>query len=388
MIKRYARAALVCAAMFAGVFAFAPRADWTASALAVAAVLLIMGVSITPAVRKAALRHRSVTLAGGVVLIAVAVLVLIEGSLVSPQLGTNYIIGAFTALAMAGLLLMQLPQMAANVESAAETRRTLREVGASPRDFRPLSEVQRTLADIVQRKAAFARVAGPWFLAFFAPPLAFANLGFWTRLLEQHGELAPLVVLGAFILFLVAVGALLVAALQWTRCLVTDHERAWFDLSGRDLWQWLWRCLVFLGILRGVGGIEPWLRARLPTTAPLGVEALAWLAVLAVLVLASPMALHLPALALGASGGSLRARIAAFGVVGRKYYVGIAVILAPCLLMTWALEATSALRQAPAIAMTGVLAEMILLFVTVMVAMTYITRVYLKGAASLDAGAF
>jgi hypothetical protein len=387
MIRRYAWAALVCAAMFAGVFALTPRADWTASALAVAAVLLIMGVSITPAVRKAALRHRSMTLAGGVVLIAVAVLVLVEGSLFSPQLGTDYIVAAFTALAMAGLFLMQLPRMAANVESAVETRRTLREVGASPRDFRPLFEVRHTLADIFQRKAAFARVAGPWFLAFFAPPLAFASLGFWTRLLEQHPELAPLVALGAFILLLVAVGALLVAALQWTRCLVTDREPAWFDLSGRDLWQWLWRCLVVVGILRGVGGIEPWLRARLPA-APLAVEALAWLAVLAVLVLASPFALHLPALALGASGGSLRARIGAFGVVGRKYYVGIAVIVAPCLLMAWALEATSALRQGPAIAMTGVLAEMILLFVTVMVAMTYITRVYLKGAASLDAGAF
>ena len=387
MIRRYAWAAVVCAAMFAGVFALTPRADWTASGLTMGAVLLIMGISITPAVRKAAVRHRSETLAGGVVLIAVAILVLVGGSLLSPQLGTDYIVGAFTALAMAGLLLMQLPRMAANMESAVETRRTLREIGASPRDFRPLSEVRRALADIFQRKAAFARVAGPWFLAFFAPPLAFANLGFWTRLLE-HRELAPLVVLAAFILVLVAVGALLVAARQWTRCLVTDHEPAWFDLSGRDLWQWLWRCFVVVAILRGVGGVEPWLRARLSATAPLAVDALAWLALLAVLVLVSPFALHLPALALGASGGSLRARVAAFGVVGRKYYVGIAVILAPCLLMAWALEATAAFRPAPAIAMTGVLAEMILLFVTVMVAMTYVTRVYLKGAASLDAGAF
>src|SRR5271168_2635123 len=109
MIKRYGWPALVCLTGFAGVFALTPRADWTASALAVAAVLLFMGVSVNPAVRKAALRHRSVTLAGGLVLIAVAVLVLVGGTLLLPQFGTDFIVAAFTTLVMGGLLLMQLP---------------------------------------------------------------------------------------------------------------------------------------------------------------------------------------------------------------------------------------------------------------------------------------
>ena len=99
------------------------------------------------------------------------------------------------------------------------------------------------------------------------------------------------------------------------------------------------------------------------------------LCLLAILVLASPFALGLPSTSRGAA-----ARTLAFGLVGRKYYLGSALILTPFFIPFFVIDLLFTEIQDARVATTIAICEVVLMVCLMIVAMTYVTRVYVRGA--------
>ncbi|MGH6957896.1 MAG: hypothetical protein ACREEW_14615, partial [Caulobacteraceae bacterium] len=194
-------------------------------------------------------------------------------------------------------------------------------------------------------------------------------------------ELAEVWLLGLLIFLIVEIGLALVAAIQWTRFVATEREPSWRDFPGKALWGWFWRWIILGVIFRATDGIEAWLKSQMAGAATWQAQGVDGLIVFAALVLASPFALGLPTVALGLTGRGAESRIRAIRVAGRKYYLGAAIILAPSFLLIWLLNLVP-VRSAPwgLLAVVGI-SEVFVLVATVLISLTYVTQVYLKGQA-------
>jgi hypothetical protein len=286
---------------------------------------------------------------------------------------------------LAGPAVAYLPFMARRMNQAwARIDEDRKAPPAPPPRFSPAGDVAEALYLLVRERLAAAKAVGPWFLLFCLLPLAFVDVAFWKDLTHRELTLALIALLGFLTAFLCLP---LIAAIQWARFLATGREPRLMDVPLGAIWGFLWR-LFFAGvILRAINGAEPWLKAHLPSALPWMVSGLSELFSLLVLVLASPWAMVFVAVAVGAKDKSTATALRAARGVGRRFYLGMLLILAPVILLSWLTETGSKTSDVTVADWVTFFGWSLAVFLTMIVATTYLTRIYLRNPANTGAPA-
>ncbi|MCI3135445.1 hypothetical protein [Phenylobacterium aquaticum] len=370
----------VIAATVAAMMAFSPPGDRAEMASLFGLVLAVVSLQSIPAFRRFVLRHVRWTVAIGISAIVLGLLCFVVP--LTRSVGDSDVevsVWAFILLLLGGVLTILMPSTMRRME--ANTAIWNAKGGPKPAadGFDPVAEVTGILADLWGRKAAVARVVGPWLLLMIAIPLLLVLGGDWKALGAQRHELALAILLGFGALIVVEVALLFVAGIQWTRFTATKREPRLTAFPGKALWGWTWRWFIFGGLFQTFDRIEPWLKAHLPGATPWQLDSLQSLIGLVALVLASPFALSLPAIALNASEKGAMAWALAFRAVGRKFHIGAALILTPFALGSWLLDTAYDHFKGPVVAGVTLVAHGTLFLGTALVGLTYLTRVYLRG---------
>ncbi|HEX3887681.1 MAG TPA: hypothetical protein VHW05_09305 [Phenylobacterium sp.] len=243
----------------------------------------------------------------------------------------------------------------------------------------PLARVRGDVAAafhlLLDERGTVGWIAGPWFLIFCALPLAFLDVGLLTRLSHQY----PLVALVLLILLLIAWGALpLIASIQWARHIATGQRPKLFEVPIGPLWGFLWRLFLAGVVLRAVSAAEPWLQSQLPGAQPWLVSGLSGLFSLLLLVVVSPWAMVLVAVALGSEDRSTYSALRAARGTGHGFYLGMLLILAPITLLWWLVGLAPAAQGQGLGAWLGYFVSALAVFLTLIVATTYLTGLYLR----------
>jgi hypothetical protein len=380
--KKYIWLAVVLAVTVAAMMAFTPPDQWAEMGGIIGLVVLFIAAPQVPVVRRFVLRHTRGTIAVGIGAVVAGFLVLFGTISLAPSIHTNLSAGAFVLLITVGALVISMPFMARRFEADKAIWKAMETVPRTPGSFHPEAEVKEILAELIDQRGALARVAGPWFLLFCLLPLAFVDLDYWKSLADRDRGLAEMILLGLVVVILLEIAFLLVATIQWTRFAATKQEPRLTAFPGKALWGWSWRWMIYGGLFRSIDRVQPWIKAHLPAAAPWQLDGLQGLIGLAALILFSPFALVLPAVALNAADRGIAASMRGFRLVGRKYYLGAALILAPYAVTSWVLGILYAAYKGPVAVVANVGASALLLFVTMIVGMTYLTRIYLRGAAA------
>ncbi len=386
MLRKYIWIAVVFAAMLAAMLALTPVSEWAQMGAIFGLTVLVIAALQGPAVRRFILRHPRSIIGAGIGAVSVSLFVLFS-TLSSPSVNPEAGGTAATLLILVGSLAITLPFMAKRVEKDTEVwKATEATAQGTPGAFSPEAEVKDILAELIDQRRALVRVIGPWFLLFCALPMVFFNVDYWTALAERDRGLAMMILLGLVVVLLAELAFLFVAIIQWTRFVATKQEPKLAAFPGKALWGWVWRWLICGAIFRSFDWIEPWLKEQLPTAAQWQLDGLLGVFGLVAFVLFSPFALVLPAVALGATDKGIAASMRGFHVVGRKFYLGSILIAAPYVVASWALGVLFDNYQEPAAVAANIGASLVLLFGTTVVGMTYLTRVYLRGAEASTNG--
>jgi hypothetical protein len=378
LFKKYIWVAVVCAAVLAAMGAFTPTSEWPQMGAILGVMVVAIAAQLVPAARRFVLGHRRSTIAVGVGAIGVALFVLfstLSSSSVDPEVGGT----AAAFLMLVGSLVIALPFMAKRMEKDTAAWKVEAAAPRTPGAFRADAEVKDILAELIDQRGALFRVIGPWFLLFCALPMVLINVDYWKGLADQSRGMAMMILLGLVIVVIAELGFLFVAMIQWTRFVATKEEPRLAAFPGKALWGWAWRWVIYGAIIRSVDRIEPWLKEQLPDATQWQLDGVQGLIGLGALVLFSPFGLVLPAVALNAADKGISASMRGFRVVGRKFYLGAILIIGPYAVASWVLGMLSNYKQ-PAVVAASVGASLILLFGTTIVGMTYLTRVYLRGA--------
>lgn len=381
MFKKYIWVAVVFAAVLAAMLAFTPVSEWAQmGAIFGVMMLAIVALQVT-AVRRFILRHPRSTIAVGVGVVGVSLFVLfsaLSSPSVDPEVGGT----ASAFLMLVGSLAVALPFMAKRVEKDTAVWKATETVQRTPGAFSPEAEVKDILAELIDQRGALLRVVGPWFLLFCVLPMVFVNVDYWKALADRDRGSAMMILLGLVVVVLAELAFVFVAMIQWTRFAATKQEPRLTAFPGKALWGWAWRWFIYGAIFRSLDQIEPWLKEQLPAAAQWQLDGLQGFIGFAALILISPFALVLPAVALDAADKGIAASMRGFRLVGRKFYLGTALILGPYAVAAWALGILSDNYKEPAAVAANVGASLILLFGTTIVGMTYLTRVYLRGTGA------
>jgi len=282
---------------------------------------------------------------------------------------------------LTGSFILLLPFIVQFAERSAAVANAQPPASAAKRQrdaFSPVDEAWAALKHVRDHYGALLRVVAPWLLICCALPMIVV-IADWKSFAERGLGSAVMVLLGLNLLSLAELALLCVAMIQWTRFTATGPHPRLTAFPGRALWGWAWRGLIFAPLLVFVAQIEPWARTHLPDAPQWQLAGLVGVAGFVVLVLLSPLALVLSAVALEAPDKSLAASMRGYRLVGRKFLLGAATILAPYALATW--------RPFPLyddantlVAIADVTVSNLLLFGVALVATTYLTRIYLLGA--------
>lgn len=378
-MKRYTTISIAAAVFVAIMLAFSPRSQWpTMAALIVGAVAIFAGL-MTPTVRRAAQARRRLFFWTGVATLIVGAGVIVAALAFPSAISVELSADAFCAFLLVGIFLVWLPRMSAATEAAVETQKSLQATGPVGTDrISAVSEATGALSDPINRLTSFVRVVGPWFVAFCALPLVLEALNRMAKSTALSRGQATVLLLALLGLILVGYLILIIAGIQWTRFVATDHKPRWVSIPGGALWGWVWRLFIFGSIFRATQGIEPWLARRLPGVALGVLHALSEAVVYALAVLATPFALSLTAAALGATARAAEMRLRVLRTAGRKVYIGAAVVLAPFFVIAWLSDVFSGQLQGPTARMSGAYVYLIALFLTVTAFAGYLGRLYAK----------
>jgi hypothetical protein len=377
LVRTYIWVAVVFAAVLGAMLAFTPTDEWAQMGAIFGLMVLAMTALQVPATRRFILRHPRGAIAVGIGVVGISLFVLfgaLSSSSVDPETGGT----AAAFLLFVGAFVVALPFMARRVEKDTAVWKAAEAAARAPGSFHPEAEVRDILAELIEHRGALLRVVGPWLLLFCILPMAFANVDYWKGLAERDRGAAMMILLGLAVLVLAEVAIMFVAMIQWTRFTATKQEPRLTAFPGKALWGWAWRWLIYGAAFRTFNQIEPWLKGQLPAAPQWQLDGLLGLAGLVALVLVSPFALVLPAVALDAADKGIAASMQGFRVVGRKFYLGAILIVAPYAVASWALGVLSDAYKPPAAVAVNVGASLILLFGTTIVGMTYLTRVYLR----------
>ena len=334
-----------------------------------------------PKARRFILRHPRSTITFGIGAVAISVLVLFC-TLSSPSVDPEASGTAVALLILIGSLVISLPFMAKRAEKDVAVWKATEAAQRSPGTFSPEGEVRAVLEELNENRGALFRVVGPWFMLFCALPMVFINVDYWKGLADRDRGSAMMILLGFVVVVLAELAFLFVAMIQWARFAATKQEPKLTAFPGRALWGWAWRWFIYSALFRFLDRIEPWLKTQLPGAAQWQLDGLQGLIGLVAFVLFSPFALVLTAVALDAADKGIAASMRGFRLVGRKYYLGSALILTPYAVASWALGVLFDYDKGPAARAVNAEASLILFFVTTIVGMTYLTRIYLRGTAA------
>lgn len=376
MFRKYLTLAVVGAIVAALAIAFAPAEDRFSVIGAFALTFLVAAALTARTVRRFAVgRPRAVIVAGiGLCVMSFGLMITSPGA---PPAGHGLADQGPGLLLLAGLWLVMLPFAARRV--ASDLALMQGEPPLASGDFAPWAEVQASVEALIRRNGPLLRLVGPWFLFVCLASLVFAD-PYWSALLGRRRDLIYAILAGALSIVLLSLLASFVAAIQWTRFSATGREPALTDFPGRALWGWTWRWFVYGALFRSLNKLHPWLLTHLPTAAPwqaAGVEAVIKLAAM---VIFSPFALIFPAVALDAANKGVTVSMRGYRLVGPRYLLGAAIILAPYSAAMWALDATSNPDQSQATTAARIVVSTLLAFATLIVGATYATGVYLRGA--------
>ncbi|HEX4096296.1 MAG TPA: hypothetical protein VHX64_06180, partial [Caulobacteraceae bacterium] len=250
-----------------------------------------------------------------------------------PNHDSERVIGLSVWPMLLGIAIGYAPFLSRNLNRA---RADIEASGAATPKPVPLARVRGDVAAafhlLLDERGAVGWIAGPWFLIFCALPLAFLDVGLLTRLSHQY----PLVALLLLILLLIVWGALpLIASIQWARHIATGQRPKLFEVPVGPLWGFIWRLFLAGVVLRAVSAAEPWLQSQLPGAQAWLVSGLSGLFSLLLLVVVSPWAMVLVAVALGSEDRSTYSALRAARGTGSGFYLGMLLILAPITLLWW-----------------------------------------------------
>lgn len=388
LIQSYVKAAVAMAVIFGAMMVFTPSGERAAAGAVLVPLLAALVVLRASSARRFVLRHRRGAIVLGIVTIGIGLFVLFS-SVSSPTFdpkaagtatGLLMVVGAFVLILPFTVQLMESFVPVANAEPPLSAAKRPR--GA----FRPMGEAGAALAHLSDHRGALLRVVGPWFLLCCALPML-VLMADWKSFAERGVGSALTVLLGLNLLVLAEFALLCVAMIQWARFTATGQEPRLTDFPGRALWGWAWRGLICAPLLGFLAQVEPWAKTYLSAASQWQLDGLVALVGFSMLVLLSPLALVLSAVALDAPDKGIAAYQRGFSLTGRKFYLGAAAILAPYALATWGLDLLHDDATTPtvtaAIGYTAV--STLLLFGTAVVATAYLTRIYVKGASVLAA---
>lgn len=373
------------AVIFVATMAFTPSGERAAVGGVAGPLMAALLVLQTSSARRFVLSHRRGAIVLGTVTIGIGLLVLFS-SVSSPTFDPKSAGTATGLLMLAGAFVLVLPFTVQAMESFVPVANAEPPLSAAKRPrgaFSPGGEVRAVLAEISDHRVALLRVVGPWFILFCATSML-PIMDIWNDPADINQGLALIILLvfldwASFIV-------LLVAMIQWARFIASKHDEPRFTaFPGRALWGWAWRLVVIGMIFQSFGQLGPWLQAQLPTAAPWQLYGLEGVAGLTLFVLISPLALILPAVALGAAEKGMAASMRGFHAVrGRVYLSVMLMIVSPYAVASWALSVLADHYKGPAALAPNAGASLVLLFGTTIVGITYLTRVYLRGTEAVS----
>ncbi|MDP3660522.1 hypothetical protein [Phenylobacterium sp.] len=342
-----------------------------------ALALLVFVAPLSRTVREFVLHHsRHITIiALGIA--AAGLIAIIPAALFATSVKPNWIAAVCSTLIVLGTCAAFTPSLARQMKAAELARKP---VEHKHEGFQATSEVKGIVVELFAQIGALVRVAGPWFLTYCLLSLALVATAMLNPVAHVDRTGASWILLGLLVLLFLGNGLLLAAAVQWARFTATMREPALTDIPGRALWGVAWRWAICTSILKFTDDIYPWLEAHLHHAAPWQLDGLERLIGFAALVLVSPFALVFPAVALGAATKGMLGATAGLRVVKSKFYLGAAWILAPYFVVSWLIDLQPVDFKRPAVAALTLIASATAMFATTIVATTYLTRIYLKGA--------
>ena len=172
------------------------------------------------------------------------------------------------------------------------------------------------------------------------------------------------------------------AAIQWSRFVATRTAPRLTDVPARALFGFAWRYIIFGAILRFPDQLGPWMKLHVPQAAPWMISTTTSLVGLMFLALVSPWAMVLPAIALGDKDKTMVTAARRAKTLGRGYYIGALVILAPLTILSWLLDVVPAAPEGSYFGIVWILAWAAALFLTACAGMSYLTNISLGRPAA------
>jgi hypothetical protein len=377
-LKSYLRIALACAVIGGLVLWLSPAAarPMILGGFAVAVALCVL--IGTSAIRSFVAANTPLTYGVGVAALVLA-LALVFAPTVSSAIAVDTSVATSTGLMVVGIFALMMPRAVkryATDVAAVERDRALPKSG-----FHPIAEIDATFGQLAQSLPALIRVVGPWLILDLIALLPLAYARDVAAHLGDDRALASEILFGIFGLLVVHLFLLWTALIKWVRFTGSKGEMRLLDIPWKSLGGWAWRWLVYSTIFKALNEVGPFLHRQLPAASPRQLDGLEALIDFAVTVLFSSYCLAFIAVALGAADRSWIAAMRGFRLVGRKYFVSAALILAPNALLTWALGAIDVHVASPATIAASLVISNIATFITMIVGVTYCTRIYLRGAA-------
>jgi len=378
-LKRIVIIAITVLAFGALTLMSVPRSEAPATAVVTILLVIVFVGLMTPAVRRAAQTRKGLFVWGGIGTLVLSASVLAAVLAFPAAFNVEMGAGVFCVLSLAGSFLVALPKMSATTQRAVDAQKGLSL--PSPHDGQQnlaLSEATAAFLDPIHRWTDFAQVVGPWLAAFCVLPLLVGVyfLALNPAALSRGQAIAAL--FGLVSLFLAGYLILIVASIQWTRLVATNRKSGWASTPWRALWGWIWRLVIFGSLFRFTQGIDPWLAKQFPSLSPGALHVFSNTLVYAAVVLATPFALSLTAVALGAPTRISEMRLRVFRLAGRKLYLGAALVLAPFFVITSLGDVFSKQLQKPPAMIADTCVGLTVFFLTGIAFAGYLARLYAK----------
>jgi hypothetical protein len=346
------------------------------------AVAIGMFIAIsTPAIRGFVATNARLTYGMGAAALLVA-LVLIFAPFASSAIPTDTSITASSVLMLVGILALVMPRIVkryATDVAAAKLEQALPKTG-----FDAVAELRAVFGELARNQPALIRIVGPWLVIDMIAFLPLAYVRDAAAHLNGDRALATKFLFGILGLLLVHLFLLWTALIKWVRFAASQGEMRLLDIPWRSLWGWAWRWFIYSTIFKALHEVGPFLHRQLPAASSVQLDGLEAVTGFAVTVLFSPYCLAFIAVALGAADRSWFAATRGFRIVGRKYFIGVALILAPNALVNWGLGVVDVRVASPGAIAASLTIASVMTFATMIVGATYCARVYLRGA---EAGA-
>lgn len=393
-MKRYVRP-VVGFILVAGLFAWlsAPEGE---SLSMVASLAMIFGLSLVaaqPRSRAFAKAHPRAMRTAGVALI-LATFGVIAVPIIWPELGlgSDLSVGLAVGCMVCAAVLITLPVTAKQMEAL----KVLQERGgATPLDQNESgpAEALRALRFVRDNPGALTRIMLPWSIVGVGSLLAslWIGEGLFTDHPSRTGGATVLTMLGASVVVMVVSYPL--AALAWAR-FVAGRPASPFAparASGAYLWRFLVLTMAANTFSKQFAPATAYLADRLGLADPKSLDSLMSLGgYLAILLVFGPMALVLPAIAVGDSRRA-SGLVADFFRPGRRYALGVILAAAPFLAINLVLEiAIAYLPQSKDLSPWLLLAfvPMLVTFLGIATVMTYLVEVYRRVVAETDIGPY